>query len=160
MNRPVELYSQLNGILPEVFSDYHQFAQRYCDAKPNKAGPGLNVNGSSNELELNHVLTSLVMIRRTKETVLKSLPEKKRVIRYVEPDAEFVPEIRKINARSRKIDEKIKSGQLEQTELQKLTNEKQQILTALYSVTGSSKIAAIREEVIKLIEELKVVNRR
>jgi SWI/SNF-related matrix-associated actin-dependent regulator 1 of chromatin subfamily A len=54
-NRPVELYTQLNGLLPDVFYDYDGFVKRYCDAKPNPFGPGLDVKGCSNSSELKMV---------------------------------------------------------------------------------------------------------
>ena len=154
VNRPVELYSQLHGLLPEVFNDYTQFVYRYCDAKPHKTLPGLNVSGSSNEKELNILLKALVMIRRTKSEVLSSLPEKRREIRYVEPDPECLPEIRRINLRSKKLDELLcNTFGKDNSEIQAMNNEKQQLLTALYTVTGTSKIPTIREELVKLIEE-------
>jgi SNF2 family DNA or RNA helicase len=154
VNRPVELFSQLNGILPEVFSDYNQFVHRYCDAKPHRTLPGLNVSGSSNEAELNMLLNAVVMIRRTKADVLSSLPEKRRELRYVDPDPECLPEIRRINARSKKLDEQIANpAGRDNAEIQAMNNEKQQLLTALYTVTGTSKIPAIREELVKMIEE-------
>lgn len=39
-NRPVELFTQLNALLPTVFSDYDAFTRRYCDAKPDKFRAG------------------------------------------------------------------------------------------------------------------------
>ena len=154
VNRPVELYSQLNGILPDVFCDYNQFVHRYCDAKPHKSLPGLNVSGSSNEAELNLLLNALVMIRRTKADVLSSLPEKRRELRYVEPDPECIPEIRRITARSKKLDEQLANPMgKDNAEIQAMNNEKQQLLTALYTVTGTAKIPSIKEELVKLIEE-------
>lgn len=39
-NRPVELYTQLNALLPQVFNDYDQFTKRYCNAKQARFGQG------------------------------------------------------------------------------------------------------------------------
>ena len=43
--------------------------------------------------------------------------------------------------------------QMDPADFQKLTNEKQQLLTQMYGVTGYSKIRAIKDELVKLIEE-------
>ena len=154
VNRPVELYSQLNGILPDVFSEYKEFVYRYCDAKAKGNLPGLNVSGSSNEQELNLLLTSLVMVRRTKDQVLKELPEKRREIRNVDPDPEYLPQLRAIQAQSKRLEDQLKNNpQMDPADFQKLTNEKQQLLTQMYGVTGYSKIRAIKDELVKLIEE-------
>lgn len=154
VNRPVELYSQLNGILPDVFNDYNDFVRRYCDAKPNKSLPGLNVSGHSNDKELNTLLCGLVMVRRSKEEVLTELPEKRRELRYVEPDPVCLPEIKRITHRSKQLEDMIASGAgKDPAEIQAWSNEKQQLLTALYMVTGTSKIPSIKEELVKLVEE-------
>lgn len=154
VNRPVELYSQLNGILPDVFNDYNAFVYRYCDAKPNKSLPGLNVSGHSNDKELNTVLCGLAMVRRSKDEVLTDLPEKRRELRYVEPDPVYVPEIKRITGRSKQLEELIANGAgKDPSEIQAWSNEKQQLLTALYTATGNSKIPAIKDELVKLIEE-------
>jgi SWI/SNF-related matrix-associated actin-dependent regulator 1 of chromatin subfamily A len=88
LNRPVELYTQLNGILPEVFNDYDAFTKRYCDAKPSNFGKNaIDVKGSSNEAELKLLLEGAVMIRRLKDVVLKDrLPSKQREVRYCNID--------------------------------------------------------------------------
>jgi SWI/SNF-related matrix-associated actin-dependent regulator 1 of chromatin subfamily A len=77
-NRPVELYTQLNALLPKVFNDYDAFVRRYCDAKQSNFNKGLDVRGCSNAPELKLILEGLVMIRRLKSDVASELPDKQR----------------------------------------------------------------------------------
>ncbi len=74
LNRPKELFTQLNIINSIAYPKFTTFAFRYCDPKNN--GYGWNFNGISNTEELNDRLKT-IMIRRTKEQVLKELPDKR-----------------------------------------------------------------------------------
>jgi SWI/SNF-related matrix-associated actin-dependent regulator 1 of chromatin subfamily A len=80
LSRPIELFQQLNIVLPEVVNNYYQFAFRYCNAK--KTLFGIDVSGSSNEKEL-HEIFSKCSVRCTKDDVLKELPSKQRYEVYV-----------------------------------------------------------------------------
>ena len=73
LNKPVELYSQLNVIQPGKWGTFMQFAMNYCDAKKNRWG--WDFNGVSNIEELKEKLAP-IMIRREKKDVLKELPDK------------------------------------------------------------------------------------
>ena len=75
LSRPAELFTQLSAVAPTTFRFFGAFAKRYCDAKQ---GPfGWDVNGSSNEEEL-QVILHYCMIRRLKKDVLTDLPPKRR----------------------------------------------------------------------------------
>lgn len=74
-NRPIEFYSQLNFLKPELFRSKESFGLRYCDAQESPYGRGYDYNGASNLRELYHKLDSFY-IRRLKENVLKELPKK------------------------------------------------------------------------------------
>jgi SWI/SNF-related matrix-associated actin-dependent regulator 1 of chromatin subfamily A len=82
-NRPVEIFSVLHDLDPDRWSNFSDFATRYCDAQDN--GYGWDVRGHSNEEEFNQILHSTVMIRRRKEDVLMQLPPKRRQL--IELDA-------------------------------------------------------------------------
>lgn len=155
LNRPVEVFTQLNGLLPNVFSNYEQFVRRYCDAKPSKFGNQLDVKGSSNLSELKMILENLVMIRRLKSDVITNLPTKCREIVYIEPDENYRSEILKIQKRSNYLDMKLKESRKETNGYginhTKLTHEKEQLLLQYYQITGMSKIKAIKEEIDKII---------
>jgi SWI/SNF-related matrix-associated actin-dependent regulator of chromatin subfamily A-like protein 1 len=63
----------------QIFPSFFKFAHRFCDPKKNYVG-GWDFNGSSNELELNELLTSTIMLRRTKQEVFKNYT---RILRQV-----------------------------------------------------------------------------
>lgn len=75
LNKPSELFPQVHLLRRDVFSTFHAFGDRYCDAKRDRFG--WSYDGHSNLQELNIVLETLCMIRRTKSEVLE-LPPKTR----------------------------------------------------------------------------------
>ena len=83
-NRPSELVSQLEimGMLSR-FGGKWAFLKRYTAAYHN--GFGWDTNGASNLMELNTKLRQNCYIRRTKDEVLKELPEKSRNVVHLEP---------------------------------------------------------------------------
>lgn len=83
-NRPSELVSQLEimGMLSR-FGGKWAFLKRYAGAHHN--GFGWDTSGASNLTELNTKLRQNCYIRRTKDEVLKELPDKSRNIVHLEP---------------------------------------------------------------------------
>jgi len=83
-NRPSELVSQLEimGMLGR-FGGKWAFLKRYAGAHHN--GFGWDTSGASNLGELNTKLRQNCYIRRTKDEVLKELPDKSRNIVHLEP---------------------------------------------------------------------------
>lgn len=73
-NRPSELFSALNILLPKQFPSFVQYGWRYCD--PKTTPWGVVYDGAKNLDELHSRLTELCMIRRLKKDVLKELPDK------------------------------------------------------------------------------------
>jgi hypothetical protein len=106
LSRPLELYTQLNALLPKQWNDFKSFAKRYCQDSTNKQMGTLNnmnklnstnslfsnqktkfskfgdnaYKGANHTQELHFILTSTIMIRRLKKDILKSLPKKKRYL--------------------------------------------------------------------------------
>lgn len=74
-NRPVEVFPILKWLAPDVWGNYNEFVQRYCNAKVGFGG-GLDVSGASNLGELNMRMRESCMVRREKAEVLKDLPPK------------------------------------------------------------------------------------
>ena len=156
-NRPVELYTQLNGLLPAIFSDYDSFTRRYCDAKPSRFGGGMDVTGASNEKELNLILRSLVMIRRMKDEVVK-LPEKNREILQVEPDPLFIDQLKNCKNELKAVDDAIADPRNDYDTKQQLRSESRRILINYINVTGLAKVNRVKEELVRIIGELKEKN--
>lgn len=78
LSRPIELWHQLHLLNPIRWNDYWKFALKYCNAT--KKGQYWDVSGSSHADELNKILKTEIMIRRTKADVLPELPAKIRQI--------------------------------------------------------------------------------
>jgi SWI/SNF-related matrix-associated actin-dependent regulator 1 of chromatin subfamily A len=74
--RPIELWSVLQVINPDIFPDRFKFAWRYC--KPKFVRGEWKFNGADRRDELNDILYNEVMIRRLKKDVAKDLPDKVR----------------------------------------------------------------------------------
>lgn len=88
-NRPSELWSLLRGLDGGRWGsgDWQRFHVRYCGGK--KTRFGWDVSGATNLEELNDLLRSTIMIRRTKKDVLGDLPEKTRKITTLEVNKEL-----------------------------------------------------------------------
>lgn len=78
LSRPKELYSQLSLINDKCFNSFFDYAKRYCDMQ--QTPYGLDASGQSNLQELEIVLRKKFMIRRKKDEVLGSLPNKKQEV--------------------------------------------------------------------------------
>lgn len=83
-SKPLQFFSAINLVNPQVFPSPWEYCQRYCGAK--HTGYGWNFNGHSNTKELHEKLTRTCFIRRKKSDVLKDLPPKTRAIVPIEYD--------------------------------------------------------------------------
>lgn len=72
-NRPVNLWTQLHALRPDIFPDFFAFVKRYCDAK--KKPFGWDFTGASNLEELNRKMRSSCMVRRLLKDVESQLPQ-------------------------------------------------------------------------------------
>ncbi|KAF6773671.1 hypothetical protein AHF37_07706 [Paragonimus kellicotti] len=85
VSRPAELYPQICGIAPNLFSGgFHEFGLRYCSAK--ECPWGWDYTGCSNMSELQLILEESIMIRRIKADVLNQLPPKRRELILLDPN--------------------------------------------------------------------------
>lgn len=75
-NRPIEFWSTLNLIRPDLFPDHSEYAWEYC--KPRHTRWGWKFDGAANMGKLHRILTRECMIRRLKREVLPELPDKQR----------------------------------------------------------------------------------
>ena len=75
LSRPNELFVQISLLKPRLFNSFFDFGVRYCNGKKLKYW---DFSGTSNEKELNILMTELLMVRRSKINVLEDLPPKER----------------------------------------------------------------------------------
>ncbi len=156
-NRPVEVFTQLSGILPKVFNDYDSFVKRYCDAKESHFKRGvLDVSGASNKEELHLVMTNMAMIRRIKHDVLKQLPDKLREVRYITVDPNYESDLKQMQKRIGELDKLCSSGSLDPGRLVKLNSEKDSLFTKYYEVTGMCKVKGIQQELTHLLKDARI----
>lgn len=76
--RPMELWSILNILRPELYPNRMQFGFDWCS--PRRAPWGWEFKGSTNPDALHKKLSEEVMIRRRKADVIKQLPRKVRTV--------------------------------------------------------------------------------
>jgi SWI/SNF-related matrix-associated actin-dependent regulator 1 of chromatin subfamily A len=76
VNRPIELWSILRLVKPQLFPSRQEYAWRYC--APRWTPWGWKYTGANHLDELHDKLHRNVMIRRRKKDVLKDLPPKER----------------------------------------------------------------------------------
>lgn len=101
LNRPSELFGLLNFLHPRLFPQRKDFEVRYCAGFMSPWG--WDASGASNMEELQYIMRSSVMVRRTKDQVLRDLPPKRRQI---------IP----LNASSAKLDKLLKLVSVESME--------------------------------------------
>ncbi len=78
LKRPIELWSVLNIIKPDLYPDRMAYAWRFC--KPRLTHWGWRYDGATNTEELRRTLLRHVMIRRVKKDVAPELPPKTRTM--------------------------------------------------------------------------------
>ena len=157
-NRPEELYAQLHATLPKCFPSYNPFVMRYCNAKQNHFG-GLDAKGSSNMEELNAILMSAFMIRRSKAIALSQLPPKNREVKSVEVGGIFMTEIKRVlDERAALMGEAAKCHNHEQREVIKRQAD---VKTGeAYQLTGRAKVGPSLEVVHLVIKEQRLQRAR
>jgi SNF2 family DNA or RNA helicase len=99
-NRPVEMWPIASKLCPSRFGDWWDFARRYCGLHLERRGRGSVwvADGDTNHSELQQRLRTSILIRRTKEQVLKELPPKCRQLVVLEDedvDWSRFPELRR-----------------------------------------------------------------
>ena len=83
LSRPIELYSQINLVMPN-FMSCQDYGVRYCAGE--MTSYGWDFQGSSNMQELQLLLKRTCVIRRLKNDVLNQLPSKRREVIMLDPD--------------------------------------------------------------------------
>ncbi|ORX43772.1 hypothetical protein BCR36DRAFT_303036 [Piromyces finnis] len=152
LSRPIELYTQLNSLIPRAISNPIKFGLRYCDAKETKFG--WDFNGSSNLSELKQLLEKTVMIRRLKKDVLEELPAKVRQCIMIDIPKKSLKEIDKLMNESKKLDISINKMKYSNNETAKKKLEMQKKALLLYNSSDSKFIVfAHHQELLNGITE-------
>lgn len=99
--RPSELFNMIKMLRPDIFSHFHEFANRYCN--PRDTPYGMDYSGAANIKELHFILEGKLMIRRLKKDVLKELPAKIRQRIVVNTDPKIIKKIKAILKRDLRI---------------------------------------------------------
>jgi SWI/SNF-related matrix-associated actin-dependent regulator 1 of chromatin subfamily A len=76
--RPIELWSSIQAIRPDLWPSRTKYGWRYC--KPRYTPWGFKYDGATRKDELHEILFEEVMIRRKKKEVAKELPDKIRTV--------------------------------------------------------------------------------
>lgn len=76
-NRPSDLFTSLNIVNDKLFPSFFKYAFKFCD--PKKVFGGWEFKGATNTKELHKLLTTTIMIRRTKNEIFDQLPKRIRI---------------------------------------------------------------------------------
>ncbi|XP_066542705.1 SWI/SNF-related matrix-associated actin-dependent regulator of chromatin subfamily A-like protein 1 isoform X2 [Hoplias malabaricus] len=139
MSRPAELYTQILAVRPTLFPRFHEFGQRYCDAK--QLPWGWDYSGSSHLTELKLLLEESLMLRRLKADVLSQLPAKQRKVVTVTTDG--------INARTKAA---LSAAAKELASGRHNKMQEKEALLVFYNHTAEAKIRAILEYISDMLE--------
>ncbi|CAI5445047.1 unnamed protein product [Caenorhabditis angaria] len=137
LSRPAELFTQIRIIDSKLFTNFQDFALRYCDGKQGRFG--LEAKGCSNSEELAAIMFKRLMIRRLKCDVLKDLPEKRREVVYISgPTIE-----------SRMEDLQKAKAAYDSINSSDFGNRSHDCLLEYYNLTGIVKAAAVCEHILE-----------
>lgn len=142
-NNAGEYFTVLNLVRPKQFPHYARFVEQDCDSFSN--GWGYKIGGLKNPQKF-YDDTKDFIIRRTKEEVLKDLPEFSRVFNHVELDGK----VKKIYVGLlQELDDLLYNDDVSESERGAA---KIVIMTKMRHITGLSKVPAVAEFVQDFIE--------
>lgn len=130
LSRPSELFTQLSLLDSSFFGNFYDYSRRYCEGKTTQFG--WDASGKSNLQELEVILAKKFMIRRTKEDVLKALPDKKQEVITLNPKLE------KFSSEDRKC-----LSDLSQKYSQNKGSKKHAVLLTFFSETAKIKVPSV-----------------
>uniref|UniRef100_A0A7S3R7U2 Uncharacterized protein n=3 Tax=Dunaliella tertiolecta TaxID=3047 RepID=A0A7S3R7U2_DUNTE len=158
LSRPIEIWSQVNMLRPQLLGTYHEFGQRYCMTPgaptnySNSPHAAPEYRGACRLTELNQRLTAAVMIRRQKDDVASQLPDKIRQKVPIEAEGNAV-ELRNISTQLQQNPIREASSTQEEERLdaiarcmgleaerEKSKREKDALMTAYWRATGPAKM--------------------
>lgn len=145
LSRPAELYTQLHGLAPAVFSDWIEFAYRYCGAR-NTPWKAFDTSGATNLAELHRILSQTVMIRRRKTELLNQLPQKKRSVIVVETEASAIEHLRSTLAELASAEQKANAGD------QQAASRVKALMSKAFQMTAVAKVRPVLDYCAQLMK--------
>ena len=143
LSRPIELYPQINALVPSLFRYPSEFGNRYCDGKMKRIGEREipDYSGSSHMQELSLLLGERCMIRRLKTEVLGQLPSKKRICVILDPAG--------VESKTKEMDEGRKK-----TEKKGLNgSQMHQMVVQWFNTTATAKVKAVKDYIKDLLSK-------
>ncbi|KAJ8981754.1 hypothetical protein NQ317_004934 [Molorchus minor] len=141
LSKPSELFTQLSLIDDKFFKSFYTYSERYCDGK--QTNFGWDASGKSNLQELEIILSRKFMIRRTKEDVIKALPNKEQEIIKLDT---------KLNEFSEN-DKKVLNALANKYNTQKNGAEKHALLLTYFAETAKLKIPSVCSHILQVLEK-------
>ena len=139
LSRPIELFTHLEALAPNVFPRLNEFGARYCAG----GGPFGMYTGASNLEELHVMISKLCMVRRLKKDVLKDLPPKQRSQVFLAPEKSAMGEVNGIRKRLDKLRENPAGAD---------SFEEKRLINELYAASAKAKTKVVCEYLDTLIE--------
>lgn len=164
LNRPIEIWPLLKSINPlhKEWTDYNQFAIKYCEGKVIQIGKKriFSASGASQIEEFHDMIRDELMVRRLKtdDGVLDQLPDKVRVTQYFETDEKYAENI---NILVKKLRENIRKYHIESNGNVKdikrrlftdLSESVEEDVFEAYRLAGMAKVDMIKDWVTDKIE--------
>ncbi|GBG27503.1 Helicase, putative [Hondaea fermentalgiana] len=157
--RPIELWTQVHALRPDLFPQYTAFTRRFC--KPTRRPWGMDLNGASNLEELHERLQGL-LVRRQKRNVLRQLPPKRRQFLRLDiaPNSPAMKEVKDLREQLRNVDMSsimaaVNEGGVDREiyrEAMSKRTEQRTTLMKLYKATGAAKVQAAADYVCSTAE--------
>ncbi|GIM08572.1 hypothetical protein Vretimale_12591, partial [Volvox reticuliferus] len=161
LNRPIEIWSQVNLLRPGLLGSFKEFGERYCLSAqafiarrqqqqqqqqggpgPSSGGPwqpmGSEYRGALNTGELHLLLGECVMVRRLKRNVLADLPPKIRSKVILQPNDKDLKPVTEAMQQLRRVDLARERGEISAAEAEVL---RKQAWGAAYRATGPAKVS-------------------
>ncbi|KAL5700587.1 DNA helicase [Ranunculus cassubicifolius] len=146
LSRPIELFSQLEALYPDVYKNVHEYGNRFC-----KGGIFGMYQGASNHEELHNLMKATAMIRRLKKEVLSELPVKRRQQVFLDLAEK---DMKRINALFRELEgikNDIKACDSKE-EVNKLKFLEKNLINKIYTDSAEAKIPAVEDYLGTVIE--------
>ncbi|CAG9765867.1 unnamed protein product [Ceutorhynchus assimilis] len=143
LSRPNELYSQLALINEKFFGSFFQYAKRYCDLQ--QTHYGVDTSGKSNLHELEIILKKKFMIRRRKDDVLGTLPQKTQEVVKLDVN------LNSLDATEKALIENLSRSFVNTAK----ARDKHAILLTFFAETGKIKIPSVCSYIQKILESKK-----